>query len=109
AAYGRLSSSNPNMQQQPARDEEIGPMWRSIYLPEEGGLWCADDYSQQEPRWLVHWAVVAGRHRLISERAFKAALEAAGKYRDDPSTDNHQMMADMAGIKRKDAKELFLG
>ena len=109
AAYGRLSSSNPNMQQQPARDEEIGPMWRSIYLPEEGGLWCSDDYSQQEPRWLVHWAVVAGRHRLISERAFKAALEAAAKYRDDPSTDNHQMMADMAGIKRKDAKELFLG
>lgn len=99
AAYGRLSSENPNMQQQPARDE-FAAMWRSIYRPEEGSVWGADDYSQQEPRWLVHFAELM---RL------PMAYEAAQRYRDDPSTDNHQMMADLTGVPRKQAKELLLG
>ena len=100
ARYGRLSSSDPNMQQQPARHPEIGPLWRAIYVPDEDRLWAALDYSQQEPRWLVHFAEVCGLPR---------AAEAAEKYRTDPSTDNHTMMAEMCGIKRKPAKELFLG
>jgi DNA polymerase I-like protein with 3'-5' exonuclease and polymerase domains len=100
AAYGRLSSIDPNMQQQPARDKELGPMWRSIYLPEEGASWGALDYSQQEPRMTVHYAVRTGCTR---------AEEAAYAYRTDPSTDNHQMMADLAGIERKAAKTIFLG
>lgn len=99
AAYGRLSSENPNMQQQPARDE-FAKMWRSIYLPEEGTEWGALDYSQQEPRMLVHFAELC---------KLSGAFDAAEQYRVDPSTDNHQMMAEMAGVKRKQAKELFLG
>lgn len=99
AAYGRLSSENPNMQQQPARDD-FAVMWRSIYLPEEGSVWGALDYSQQEPRMLVHFA---------EKMKLSGARDAGEAYRTDPTTDNHQMMADMAGIARTPAKILFLG
>jgi len=108
AAYGRLSAANPNLQNQPARDPEIGPMWRSIYLPDEGGLWASLDYSQQEPRQAVHFAVEAGA-ALIGEKAWQSACEAARRYKEDPTTDFHQMMADMAHIERKPAKNIFLG
>lgn len=97
--FGRLSSEDPNLQQQPSRDE-FASFWRSIYLPEEGALWNTNDYSQQEPRMLMHFAELC---------KFPRATEAAQRYRDDPNTDNHQMMAEMAGIERKPAKELFLG
>ena len=106
AAYGRLSCEHPNLQQQPARDE-FAAMWRAIYLPEEGKLWGSNDYSQQEPRWAVHYACLS--RSLIGEHAWRAALVARDAYRNDPNTDNHQMMADMAGIKRKAAKEIYLG
>lgn len=108
AAYGRLSSSNFNFQNQPARDEEIGPLWRSIYLPDEGCQWASLDYSQQEPRQAVHSAIEAGP-RAIGQAAYESACEAARRYREDPTMDFHQMMADMAGIKRKPAKNIFLG
>lgn len=113
AAYGRLSSENPNMQQQPARDE-FAKMWRAVYLPEEGCQWFANDYSQQEPRWLVHFAELVG---------MPGAQEAAQRYRDDPDTDNHDMMTelihgreaiqswDKARYKKErfDCKQIFLG
>lgn len=83
---GRLSSGDPNLQQQPARDPEIGKMWRAIYLPEEGAEWACLDYSQQEPRWLVHFAEVSN---------CVGAREAADRYRSDPKTDNHTMMTEM--------------
>ena len=83
--FGRLSSEDPNLQQQPSRDE-LAKDWRKIYLPDEGGVWASDDYSQQEPRWLVHFA----------ERCkLPKAAEAAERYRNDPDTDNHDMMTRM--------------
>lgn len=100
AAFGRLSSEKPNLQQQPSRDEELGPMWRKIYVPDPGGIWYADDYSQQEPRLTTHFAYVAG---------CRAAGKAVQKYIDDPNTDNHDFMAELTGLKRKDAKQIFLG
>lgn len=106
AAYGRLSCESPNLQQQPARDD-FAPMWRAIYLPEAGKLWASNDYSQQEPRMAVHYACIAKEQ--IGHAAWIAAIDARNRYRDDPNTDNHQMMADMAGIKRKAAKEIYLG
>lgn len=106
AAYGRLSCQHPNLQQQPARDE-FASMWRAIYLPEEGKLWASNDYSQQEPRMAVHYASLS--QSLIGRNAWEAAIHARDQYRNDPNTDNHQMMADMADIKRKDAKEIYLG
>lgn len=106
AAYGRLSCQNPNLQQQPARDD-FAPMWRAIYQPEEGRLWASNDYSQQEPRMAVHYASIS--REIIGQQAWASACVARDKYRTDPTTDNHQMMADMAGIKRKAAKEIYLG
>ena len=112
AKYGRLSCKDPNLQQQPARDREIGPMWRSIYLPDEGGQWCSLDYSQQEPRWLVHYAELM---RLPKAKAM------ADRYRNDPTADNHNMMATLINpaweslapkIKKSErdaAKIIFLG
>lgn len=106
AAYGRLSCEHPNLQQQPARDD-FAPMWRAIYLPEEGQLWASNDYSQQEPRMAVHYACLS--RGIIGDWAWRAAIAARDAYRNDPNTDNHQMMADMANIKRKQAKEIYLG
>ncbi|MCK5131739.1 MAG: hypothetical protein KAR40_06250 [Candidatus Sabulitectum sp.] len=83
ARYGRLSCTQPNLQQQPSRDD-FAQMWRSIYIPDDGGLWTANDYSQQEPRMLVHFAVLSGC------AGAKIAME---KYCNDPDADNHTMMA----------------
>lgn len=91
ARYGRLSCSDPNLQQQPARDDFAG-RWRSIYVPDEGKLWACMDYSQQEPRWLTHYAEI---YRGYGGRRLDGAFEAAERYRRDPSTDNHTMMTQM--------------
>jgi len=113
ARYGRLSSEKPNLQQQPARDE-FAKMWRAIYLPEEGMTWGSLDYSQQEPRMMMHYAENCPvgdlrKGKGISQHARNAAVAAAEQYRRDRNTDNHTMVAEMAGIERKPAKEIFLG
>ena len=97
---GRLSMAQPNLQQVPARHEIIGPLVRSLFLPEEGNLWAANDFSSQEPRLLVHYATLLG---------LPGAEKMAEAYRENPDTDFHQMVADMAGIKRKAAKTIGLG
>ena len=97
---GRLSASNPNLQQVPARHEIIGPMVRGLFLPEEGQIWAANDFSSQEPRLLVHYAMLLG---------LPGAEKMAQAYRDNPNMDFHQMVADLAGIKRKAAKTIGLG
>lgn len=97
--FGRLSSDAPNLQQQPARDPEIGPLWRSIYLPDDGGTWACLDFSSQEPRWITHYAeAVANENPRSSkwwEETRKAAWRAAEACRTDPDWDNHSMMAEM--------------
>ena len=110
AGTGRLSSSHVNIQQQPSAkdtdpetmriEDHLSLMWRQVYIPEEGGEWACLDYSQQEPRILHHYAEVCG---------CPGARAAAQKYRDNPNNDNHQMFADMCGLKRKIAKIVYLG
>ena len=100
---GRFSSSNPNLQQIPARDPEIKKLIRGLFIPEEGHKWGSFDYASQEPRWLVHYcATLTGvdRHPQIDE--------VVDNYRKGLA-DFHQMVADMAGIKRKEAKTVNLG
>ena len=97
---GRLSASNPNLQQVPPRHELIGPLVRGLFLPEEGDLWAANDFSSQEPRLLVHYATLLD---------LPGAEKMANAYRENPDTDFHQMVADLAGIKRKAAKTIGLG
>ena len=100
---GRFSSSNPNLQQIPARDPEIKKLIRGLFLPEESCKWGSFDYASQEPRWLVHYcATLTGidRHPQIDE--------VVNMYRDGQA-DFHQIVADIAGISRKQAKTVNLG
>jgi DNA polymerase-1 len=53
AATGRLSSSDPNLQNIPARTE-AGLRIRSAFVPDDGHLFLASDYSQVELRILAH-------------------------------------------------------
>jgi len=97
---GRFSYSNPNLQQVPARNAEIGPMIRGLFLPEEGEVWGAFDYSSQEPRLVVHYASLL---KLTGAEQF------AEQYNTDVRTDFHQMAADIVGVPRKQAKDINLG
>lgn len=97
---GRFSSEKPNMQQIPARDPYLAPLIRGLFIPEDGCRWASHDYAQQEPRVTVHYAYISG---------LPGSAEAHRRYNDDPSTDYHSMVADMAQIVRKDAKTLNLG
>jgi DNA polymerase I-like protein with 3'-5' exonuclease and polymerase domains len=103
---GRISMSNPNLQQIPARDPELGPMIRSLFLPEEGEQWAAIDFSQQEPRILVHYAHLYNKSQGGGMRGVEEFVEA---YRNDPDMDFHTMVAEMACIARKQAKTINLG
>ena len=97
---GRFSYSNPNLQQIPARDPDTGPLIRSLFIPEEGCKWGTFDYSQQEPRLVAHYAL---------RFEYDSAQVIADSYENDPSTDFHQIVADMANIDRKEAKTINLG
>ena len=96
---GRFSMSNPNLQQIPARHPELGPMIRSIFIPEKDTVWGSFDYSQQEPRILVHYA------KLQNLNGVDEIVEAYNQ----GDADFHQVVADMAGIERKQAKTINLG
>tara|TARA_R100000655_G_C2994934_1_gene193592 strand:- start:922 stop:2820 length:1899 start_codon:yes stop_codon:yes gene_type:complete len=100
---GRFSSSNPNLQQIPARDPDLKKAIRGLFLPEDGELWGSFDYSSQEPRLLVHYsALLARKYEDPRVEEIVAAYN-----RED--VDFHQIVADMAGIGRKEAKTVNLG
>jgi DNA polymerase I-like protein with 3'-5' exonuclease and polymerase domains len=97
---GRFSYNNPNLQQLPARNKDLGPMIRSLFLPEDDCTWGCFDYSQQEPRLVVHYA---------SLHKFPTVYDVIDAYENDSSTDFHQTVADMAKIPRDQAKTINLG
>jgi DNA polymerase I-like protein with 3'-5' exonuclease and polymerase domains len=98
---GRLSMSNPNLQQLPARNKDYGPLIRGLFLPEEGCQWGSFDYSQQEPRLVVHYAASIGE-------GYEGSRELVDAY-TNASADFHQTVADLVGIDRKQAKTIGLG
>ena len=81
---GRFSSSNPNLQNIPTRDEFIGPMCRSMFIADEGCQWWSQDYSQVEYRLMVHYAV---------EMKCAGAEVPRDMYLNDPNTDFHDACA----------------
>ena len=100
---GRLSMQNPNLQQVPARNPKVSPKIRSLFLPEEGQQWGIFDYSQQEPRLLVHYGAV------ISDRIELEGVSTLVEGYTNKDIDFHQAIADMANIDRKQAKTINLG
>jgi len=96
---GRFSYSNPNLQQIPARNKELGPMIRSLFIPEEGHKWGCFDYSQQEPRLVTHYASLDNLYGV--EEVMDAYQEG--------EADFHQIVAEMADIPRSQAKTINLG
>ena len=119
---GRFSMSNPNLQQIPAKGY-IGKKMRELFLPEEGHVWGSFDYSQQEPRIVVHYAIklLKNSPELLQldipeqyrNKKFQAILKSIKKietyYKEDPSADFHKLVAKMAGISRIEAKTISLG
>jgi len=108
---GRFSMANPNLQQIPAKGM-IGKKMRELFIPDDGCVWGSFDYSQQEPRIVVHYAL---KTYLYSEEKKEVALnliksletiEEAYKEKD---VDFHQIVADMAKIPRITAKTINLG
>jgi DNA polymerase I-like protein with 3'-5' exonuclease and polymerase domains len=102
---GRISMNNPNLQQIPARHPELGPMIRSLFLPDKK-YWCSIDFSQQEPRILTHYAKIYGDYQNVP---MPGAPEFVTEYTENPDADFHSMVAEMADIPRKQAKTLNLG
>ena len=97
---GRFSYANPNLQQIPERDPVTGPMIRSLFIQDDKCKWGCFDYSQQEPRLVAHYAL---KLELPSVNAI------ADSYDNDPSTDFHKIVAEMAEIPRGQAKTINLG
>jgi DNA polymerase I-like protein with 3'-5' exonuclease and polymerase domains len=100
---GRFSYSNPNLQQIPARNKDLGPMIRSLFIPEEKHKWGCFDYSQQEPRLVVHYAATTEPIRFD-----ESVSSIVDKFKDN-TVDFHQTVADMANISRTQAKTINLG
>ena len=97
---GRFSYSNPNLQQIPARNKDLGPKIRALFIPEEGHRWGCFDYSQQEPRLVVHYSALQNLYGVG---------DVLDSYNNDPDTDFHTIVADMADIPRSQAKTINLG
>lgn len=100
---GRFSCSNPNLQQIPARDKELKRLIRGLFIPEDGCKWGSFDYSSQEPRLLVHFA--ANMPDIMRDPVVDTIVEEF----NTGDVDLHQMVADLAGITRKQAKTVNLG
>ncbi len=97
---GRFSYNNPNLQQLPARNKDLGPLIRSLFLPEQDCTWGCFDYSQQEPRLVAHYAALY---------KFPSVYDVVDAYNENSDTDFHQTVADMAKIPRTQAKTINLG
>jgi DNA polymerase I-like protein with 3'-5' exonuclease and polymerase domains len=91
----RFSYSKPPLQLMSAHDEEISPLIRGVFLPEEGEVWAKPDISQQEFRFVAHHA---------AELKLPRAQEVVDRYRDNPDTDIHALVAEWTGIVRQQAK-----
>ena len=94
---GRLSSSNPNLQQIPSQEETHYKLCRSVFIPEENHWWGKVDYSQIEYRIIAHYST-GERSDYIKAQYIK-----------NKDTDYHQLIMDITGFNRIVAKKLNFG
>lgn len=92
---GRFSSSGPNMQQIPKRDKDLGALFRSLFIPDDGMEFVEADYSQCEPRLFAHYS---NEPALIDG------------YNSDPPLDMHSVVAEALVVERDPtAKRMNMG
>lgn len=127
AATGRLSSTNPNLQNIPVRDER-GREIRKAFIPDEGELFLSVDYSQIELRIMAHLsgdknmldAFNSGYdiHAATASKIFKVPMDkVTSDMRRQAKTANFGIiygistfgLAERLGIPRKEAKTLIDG
>ncbi len=82
---GRLSSTDPALQQITKRDKENAALLRAMFLPDYGQEWLCEDYSQVDFR--------CGAHLQNDPNVIRA-------YQENPALDYHQIVSDMTGIPR---------
>lgn len=99
-ATGRISSTEPNLQNIPVRTE-LGRMIRKVFVPEEGYVFVDADYSQIELRVLAH---CSGDTHLI-----EAYREARDIHRITASQVFHVPFADVTDQQRRNAKAVNFG
>lgn len=108
---GRWSGANPNLQQIPRNDEELGPMARGMFVPELGCWYGHTDYSQVEYRVFSHYA----RGWVDNDPLDLQAQAMRDKFNANPHMDYHQFVIDMvkeiAGVtlSRPTAKRVNFG
>ena len=126
-ATGRLSSSNPNLQNIPIRDEN-GIEIRKAFIPDEGCLFFSADYSQIELRIMAHLsedknmidAFLSNHdiHAATAAKIYKIDLQDVGSdMRRKAKTANFGIiygisvfgLAERMNVERKEAKELIDG
>jgi DNA polymerase-1 len=124
---GRLSSSNPNLQNIPVRDE-MGKEIRKAFIAEDGCLFLSADYSQIELRIMAHLSqdenmihdFISGNdiHAATAAKIYKIPLESVtGDMRRNAKTANFGIiygisvfgLAERLSISRKEAQELIKG
>lgn len=108
AVTHRFSISDPPLQQTPARDDELAPLVRNVFLPEDGQEWLAADYSGQEPRMTVHLAKLAEKDAKRYDISMGDIDATVRYYREDPNPDLHSFNAKLMGVTRKEVKNMSL-
>lgn len=126
-ATGRLSSSNPNLQNIPIRDDN-GKEIRKAFIPDEGEVFLSADYSQVELRIMAHMsgdkhmieAFNSGEdiHASTAAKVYNIPLDEVTKtMRSKAKTANFGIiygisafgLAERMGVDRREAKELIDG
>jgi DNA polymerase-1 len=127
AATGRLSSTNPNLQNIPIRDAQ-GKEIRKAFIPDAGSVFLSADYSQIELRIMAHLSDDANMleafnsghdiHTATAAKIYKIPLEeVTSDMRRKAKTANFGIiygisvfgLSDRLGIPRAEAKELIVG
>ena len=97
AKSGRFSAKHPNIMQIPSRSD-LGKQIRQLYLPEEGCKWAKGDYSSQEPRVSLHYALVLN---LLGAKEAKEAFDKGIKL--------YTFLSEVTGISYDMCKTIVLG